>query len=152
MDLDFWDCLEGKYLQLITEEIRYWVYKTREEMIRCEMRIACEETKVDLYNLCREVCSEVLFKEDAKVGGPGKIVGINESKFGERKYHKGKKKDRVWVSGGIERDTKDCFLVSVEDRSVATLIPIIKTHDIVLPGTIMISGPKVIKNFHAQLS
>ena len=70
-------------------------------MIRCEMRIAFEETKVDLYNLCREVCSEVLFKEDAKVGGPGKIVGINESKFGERKYHKGKKKDRVWVSGGI---------------------------------------------------
>ena len=42
-----------------------------------------------------------------------------------------------WVFGGIERDTKNCFLASVEDRSADTLIPIIKKH--VLPGTTIIS-------------
>ena len=43
---------------------------------------------MDWYNLCREVCSEVLIKENAKIGGPGKTVEIDESKFGKRKYHK----------------------------------------------------------------
>ena len=46
-------------------------------------------------------------------------------------------KNGVWVFGGIERETKNCFLTSVEDRSADTLVPIIKQH--VLPGTIIIS-------------
>ena len=124
-------------LQQVVKLTYYWVYKTRQETVRRELRIGCEETLVDWYNLCREVCSEVLIKEDAQIGGTGKIVEIDESKFGKRKYHKGRRKDGVWVFGGIERDTKNCFLVSVEDRSADTLIPIIKKH--VLPGTTIIS-------------
>ena len=124
-------------LQQVVKLTYYWVYKTRQETVRRVLRIGCEETLVDWYNLCREVCSEVLIKEDAQIGGTGKIVEIDESKFGKRKYHKGRRKDGVWVFGGIERDTKNCFLVSVEDRSADTLIPIIKKH--VLPGTTIIS-------------
>ena len=75
---------------------------------------------MDWYNLCWEVCSEVLIKEDAKIGRPGKTVESDESKFGKRKYYKGRK-DGVWVFGGTERDTKNCFLASVEDRSADTL-------------------------------
>ena len=83
------------------------------------------------------MCSAVLIKEAAKIGGPGKTVKIDESKFGKQKYHKGRRKDGVRVFGGIERDRKYCFLASVEDRSADTLIPIIKKH--VLPGTTIIS-------------
>ena len=74
---------------------------------------------MDWYNLYREVCSEVLIKEDAKIGGPGKTVEIDESKFGKRKYHKGRRKDGVWVFGGIERDTKYCFwlVLRIEART-----------------------------------
>ena len=115
----------------------YWVYKTRQDTVRRELKIGCEETLVDWYNLCREVCSEVLEKENVKVGGPGKVAEIDESKFGKRKYHKGRRKDDVRVFGGIERDTKNCFLTSVQDRSAGTLIPIIKQY--VLPGTTIIS-------------
>ena len=79
----------------------------------------------------------MLEKDSAKIGGPGKIVEIDESKFGKRKYHKGSRKDGIWVFGGIERDSKNCFLSSVEDRSAEMLIPIIKEH--VLPGTTIIS-------------
>ena len=76
-------------------------------------------------------------KDSAKIGGPGNTVKIDESKFGKRKCHKGSRKDGIWVFGGIERDSKNCFLSSVEDRSAETLIPIINEH--VLPRTTLIS-------------
>ena len=41
------------------------------------------------------------------------------------------------VFGGIERESKNCFLTSVPDRSAETLIAKIKEH--VLPGTNIIS-------------
>ena len=89
-----------------------------------------------MVNLCREVCSEVLEKENSKVDGPEKIVETDESKFGKRKYHKGRRKGGLWVFG-IEKDSTNCSLASVEIRSADTLIPIIKKH--VLLGTTIIS-------------
>ena len=64
---------------------------------------------------------------------------IDESKFGKRKYNRGKRVDGVWVFGGIERDSNPpkCFFVSVPDRSAATLVPIIKRF--ILPGTTILS-------------
>ncbi|KAG1267082.1 hypothetical protein G6F66_014076 [Rhizopus arrhizus] len=46
--------------------------------------------------------------EDVQVGGVNSdgqpiIVEIDESKFGKRKYNKGKRVDGVWVVGGVER-------------------------------------------------
>ena len=64
----------------------YWVYKTRQDTVRCELKINCKETQVNWYTLCREGCSEAIEKENATVGGPGKIVEIDDSKFGKRKY------------------------------------------------------------------
>ena len=78
----------------------------------------------------------MLEKDSAKTGAPGKIVEIDESEFGKRKYHKGRRKDGIWVFGGIERDSRNCFLSSVEDRNAETLVPIIKEHVL---GTTIIS-------------
>ena len=72
-----------------------------------------------------------------KIGCPVKTVEIDESKFGKQKYHKCRRKEGVWVFGGIERKSKNCFLTSVPDRSAETLIAKIKEH--VLPGTNIIS-------------
>ena len=60
---------------------------------------------------------------------------MDESKFGKRKYNRGKRVEGVWVFGGIERDSNPpkCFFETVEDRYAATLIPIIKRW--ILPGT-----------------
>ena len=74
-------------LQQVVKLTYYWVYKTRQDTVRRELKIVCEETLVDWYNLCREVCSEIIEKDNDKVGGPGKIVEIDESKFGKRKNH-----------------------------------------------------------------
>ena len=67
-----------------------------------------------------------MLQKSDKIGGPGKTVQIDESKVGKRKYHRGHRVEGQWVFGGIEEDTRKCFLVPVEDRSEATLLPIIR--------------------------
>ena len=57
-----------------------------------------------------------------KIGGYGCIVEIDESKFVKRKYHKGKPKVcEDWVLGGVCRETGQCFMVIVPNRTRETL-------------------------------
>lgn len=98
-----------------------------------------ENTVVDWFNYCREVCITVLEDTDfERIGGDGVVVEIDETKFGKRKYHRGKRVDGVWVFGGIEsRDKSRCFFSVVENRTAETLIPLIRKH--IRPGSIIIS-------------
>ena len=57
-----------------------------------------------------------------QIGGPGKTVEIDESKFGKMKYYRGRYVEGQWVFGGICRQTKACFLVPVERRDKDTLL------------------------------
>lgn len=54
-----------------------------------------------------------------------------------RKYYKGHRGDGQWVFGGIERDSRRCFIVPVGDRSQAILVPLIEQH--IEKGTTIIS-------------
>lgn len=89
-------------------------------------------TIVDWKNFCGEVCVRWL-EDQAPIGGPGKVVEIDESKFGKRKYHVGRRVDGVWVFGGVERETQKRFIVPVEKRDAATLLPLCQKY--ILPGT-----------------
>ena len=72
------------------------------------------ETVVDWYNYCREVCSAIISQHHTgRIGGPGKIVEIDESKFGRRKYHLGRVVEGQWVFRGICRETKECFVIEL---------------------------------------
>ena len=62
---------------------------------------------------------------------------IDESKFGKRKYHRGRNVEGHWVFGGIERGSRESFMVAVPDRSKNTLMPIITQY--IRPGTTVIS-------------
>ncbi|GBN19518.1 hypothetical protein AVEN_255806-1 [Araneus ventricosus] len=72
-----------------------WVKKTSNEWIVDEMN-ASEPTVVDWKSFCREVCVDML-ENDSKdmemLGDVGVIVEIDGSKFGKRKYNKGKRVD-----------------------------------------------------------
>ncbi|EIE92714.1 hypothetical protein RO3G_17426 [Rhizopus delemar RA 99-880] len=71
--------------------------------------------------------------EDVQVGRVGSdgqpiVVEIDESKFGKRKYNKGKRVDGVWVVGGVERTPeRKVFLLTVPNRNQNTLKLIIDT-------------------------
>jgi hypothetical protein len=98
-------------------------------------------TIADYYSYCREVCVSVCEKlaTNKKIGGPGLTVEIDESKFGKRKFQKGRLIEGQWVFGGICRETKEIFLVPCPDnkRDKATLIPLITNH--IADGSTVIS-------------
>lgn len=70
---------------------------------------------------------KALVRNSVQIGGPGRVNEIRERKIWKRKlYNKDRRMDSVWVFGGIDRASRECFLVSVDGRSAATLGPIIK--------------------------
>jgi transposase-like protein len=72
---------------------------------------------MDWGRFCRETMHVYLESITVKIGGPGKVVEIDESKFGKCKHPvKGQ-----WVFGGIKRGSGRAFLVPVENRTAATL-------------------------------
>ena len=109
---------------------------SRQKLITEELDIS-SRTFVDWSSFCREVCMEWAAERSHKLGGPGKIVEIDEAKFGKRKYHRGRKIEGQWILGGVERDSKKSFYVPVARRDAATLIGVIK--DWIFPGTTIYS-------------
>ena len=95
-------------------------------------------TVVDWLNFCREVCMVCIEGESRQIGGYGYIVEIDESKFVKRKYHRGKaRKCEDWVLGGICRETGECFMRIVKNRTKETLLEHIQMY--VKPGTVIIT-------------
>ena len=81
-------------------------------------------TVVDWKNFMRDICVEEIIDDPEPLGGPGVIVEIDESKFGRRKYNRGRLVVGTWVFGILERDTGRMVMLSVADRSAATLLPL----------------------------
>jgi hypothetical protein len=74
------------------------------------------KTAVDWTYFCREVVLNAYIDHKIKLGGPGKIVEIDEYKFGKRKYHRGRYVEGQWVFGCYERGSGNIFMGCVEDR------------------------------------
>ena len=54
-----------------------------------------------------------------------------------RKNNKGRLVPHQWCFGGIERGSNKCFIVAVEHRDAATLVPLVRQY--ILPGTTIMS-------------
>ena len=66
------------------------------------------------------ICCRYLLDHPVQMGGPGRTVEVDESKFMHRKYHRGHFREGHWVLGMAERDTNLCMMVAVPDHSAAT--------------------------------
>ena len=72
-----------------------------------------------------------------KVGEPVKIVKIDKSKIGKRKFKRGHFIEAQWVFGGVEHESGHCFIVAVPDRTSRMLLGLIETW--IEPGILVIS-------------
>eukprot|EP00106_Octopus_bimaculoides_P016276 XP_014783718.1 PREDICTED: uncharacterized protein LOC106878887 [Octopus bimaculoides] len=100
-----------------------------------EMKASCI---VDWNNYLREVCAAHILSNPKVIGGPNMTVEIDESLFTKRKSCAGRQPPRQLVFGGICKETKECFMFTVPDRSATTLLPIIENN--IRPGTTIISA------------
>ena len=87
----------------------------------------------------RTICSNKVLNAGIKLGGLGKTVEIDESKFGaKRKYKRGRVSEGPWVFGVVERGLQKVLLFRVPDRTRETLVHrLITTH--IQPGTVIYS-------------
>ena len=92
---------------------------------------------VDWYNFIRDSCAQYFIGHPSIIGGPGVEVEIDESKFGKRKYNRGRQVEGHWVLGETERITGECFLVEVEHRDATTLLPLIQQY--IRPDSVVFS-------------
>ena len=113
-----------------------WVQKMPMKNIATEVGVS-KVTVTDWSSFCREVCVEACVAGSERLGGVGKIVEIDESKFGKRKFNRGKRVDGKWVFGGVERGSNKSFFRVVENRGKDVLLAIIK--EFIEPGTAIIS-------------
>jgi transposase-like protein len=94
-------------------------------------------TVVDFNNFLREVCAESLMNNIPAIGGPGMNVELDETLFSRRKNHSGRVLPQQWVFGGICRESGECFLVMVDNRSAEVLLPLVQQY--VRPGSTVIT-------------
>ena len=86
------------------------------------------ETITRWYTNFREVVAGVLRTSEVKIGGPGVVVEVDETKLGKPKYHRGHRVEGVWVVFGLERtEERRAFCVQVPCRDGETLERIIST-------------------------
>lgn len=119
-----------------------WAQKFPQWITQKETGISSDQTTVDWYNFCREVCKSYLINNPLVIGGlhpngDRKVVEIDESLFFKRKYNVGRFRPDHWVFGGVERGTGKCFLVEVPDRTRVTLQNFIIQY--IHPGSLIIS-------------
>ncbi|XP_023238030.1 uncharacterized protein LOC111636869 [Centruroides sculpturatus] len=95
----------------------------------CKVQIGLDfSTIVDWNSYMREVCANSLMNHcDGKIGGVDKIVEIDETMY-TRKYNVGRVLPLQWVFGQLCRETKECFLVPVPNRSAETLLREVVKH------------------------
>ena len=94
------------YIDSITsyEQIKNKTFDERELELSCE-------TVSDWLMYLREVQLEALIRHSTnKIGGANCTVEIDESKFGERKYNRGRLVEGQWVLGGICRESDEIFM------------------------------------------
>ncbi|KFD67368.1 hypothetical protein M514_05249, partial [Trichuris suis] len=82
----------------------------------------------------RAVAAQAVGEVSHPIGGPSKTIELDETLFCRRKFNRGRQYGRrQWVFGGTCRETGESFVELVENRSAATLLPIVLRH--VRPGT-----------------
>jgi len=105
--------------------------RIQHEWVDVRGKMLSKETIYDWLTYFREIQLEELIRNSTgKTGSSGYKVEIDESKFGKRKYNRGRVIEGQWVVGGICRETKEIFVSLCPDNKCdsTTLLSIIEQH------------------------
>lgn len=111
---------------------KQWDYQTVSQCLGISLA-----TGTAWQKYCSEVTEHWLDNQEP-IGGPGIVVDIDETLFGKMKYEKGKSLSQIWVFGGVERGSKNYFIVPLEEPVSQNLMSLIQKY--ILPGTVIVSN------------
>ena len=94
-----------------------------------------KKTIISWYQYFRDICSQILVREEYTIGGVDHIVQIDESLIAKAKHNVGRWPKQRWVFGGYDVCEKKGFIILVEDRTAETLLYYIKKF--IKPGSII---------------
>ena len=81
----------------------HWSTKTPSQQIQTLTGLS-EKTIIKVLSGIHTICSIKIGQDNIRLGGPGIIIEIDESKFGAcQKYHRGRASHGPWVFGMVER-------------------------------------------------
>jgi transposase-like protein len=94
------------------------------------------------YRNSRQAMATEEYFRETLLGGPGRVVEVDEAVFRKRKYNRGRRKKVIWILGFAERsvgEEEKCRVIYkvVKDRSAATLLPLIEKF--IKPQTLIIT-------------
>lgn len=122
-------------LEQIIELMYLWSQGFTNKEIEHELKLS-NKTIVEWTIFFRECITCSILKHSEQIGGEGIEVEIDESKFGKRKYYRGRRVEGQWIFGGREKkDHSKVFMVPVKRRDQKTLLPIIQKW--IAPGSII---------------
>ena len=122
--------------------IVYWFLNDQYTTQRRECKIS-EHTLCDIRILLNAVAVLYVSSTNEQIGGQFRVVEVDEALLHRRKYGVGRRKEEIWVLGGIERprvtDTAPprMFLTILERRDATSIRAALQKW--VLPGTIICS-------------
>ncbi|KAG0440498.1 hypothetical protein DMUE_1702 [Dictyocoela muelleri] len=117
------------------------VMGTKQVYISFDLSISEKSVSKYMQKL-RDKCIEDFSNGDNMIGGLDEngipiVVEIDKSLFFKNKYNRGRSRGGTWYVAGVERNSKNAFIVPVVDRSAETMFQLINNH--VRPGTICIT-------------
>lgn len=120
----------GRFILLVY----FWALQIPLSQAQC-MSGLNRSTVIAWYAKLRAICKSWLADHPPKLGGPGRVVQLDETVVARRKIHHGRMIPTKWLFGGIDSTSKECFLVHVRDRSEQTWLSLIQ--QFIEPGSVI---------------
>lgn len=102
------------FVEKLTYEQTVWACQTDDGVVISHQTIA------HYFRMFRQAiingCPEFTAKGGSRIGGPGRVVQIDEAQIGRRKYHVGRVHDHLWVIGMVDDQGETRMVVCPENR------------------------------------
>ena len=109
--------------------LKMWFYDAKSIFIKEMLGYKTCKIIRRFLNKCFKCIENNFYNNFEKIGGKDIVIEIDESKFGKRKYNRGKHVEGVWIFGMVERTAeRRIVLVPVDVRNKVTLESILKQY------------------------